>query len=434
LRAEYGGVIEWITIIHEPVSGRISAQNAAVIDYLMLLGDQLPSKHSSIPLSSPDITDEDRAAVLEVLNSRALSLGPKLPAFEEAVCRATKARHAIAVNSGTSGLHLCVRAAGISDGDEVITSPFSFVASANSILFERGKPVFVDIDPLTYNLDPAQIEQAITPRTKAILPVHVFGKPCAMSEIMHIARKHGLTIIEDACEAIGAEYEGTPVGTFGHTGVFAFYPNKQLTTGEGGVIITDDDEAARLCRSWRNQGRADTEGWLEHDELGYNYRLSDINCALGLSQISRLGHVITARHRVAELYNAALKAIPEIIAPSLNQPKCRTSWFVYVVRLANEFGRPERDQVIAELRKRGIGSRNYFPPIHLQPLYQRLFGYRSGSFPVTEHVSDRTIALPFFNRLSEGEIDFVCTELRNVLRSVRPNTAAVGWKSLQPIS
>jgi perosamine synthetase len=387
-----------------------------------------------IPLSSPDISAEDRAAVLEVLNSKALSLGPKLPAFEGAVCQATKSRHAVAVNSGTSGLHLCVRAAGVSDGDEVITTPFSFVASANSILFERGKPVFVDIDPLTYNIDPAQIEQAITLRTKAILPVHVFGRPCAVSEILYIARKHGLTIIEDACEAIGAEYDGRAAGTFGQTGVFAFYPNKQLTTGEGGVIITDDDDVARRCRSWRNQGRSDTEGWLEHDELGYNYRLSDINCALGLSQISRLRSVVEARQRVAELYRAALQAIPEVIPPALEEPKCRTSWFVYVVRLRDEFGRSERDQVIAALRKRGIGSRNYFPPIHLQPLYQRMFGYRPGSFPVTEHISDRTIALPFFNHLSEGEIDRVCTGLRDALQSLTPDPAVAGWNSLQTIS
>ncbi|MGI8962666.1 MAG: DegT/DnrJ/EryC1/StrS family aminotransferase [Bryobacteraceae bacterium] len=387
-----------------------------------------------IPLSSPDVTDQDRAAVLEVLNSSALSLGPKLPAFEQAVCQTTNSRHAIAVNSGTSGLHLCVRAAGISDGDEVITTPFSFVASANCILFERGKPVFIDIDPLTYNLDPGQIEQAITPRTRAILPVHVFGRPCAISEIMRIARKHGLTVIEDSCEAIGAQHQGVPVGTFGQTGVFAFYPNKQLTTGEGGVIITDDDEVARRCRSWRNQGRSDTEGWLEHDELGYNYRLSDINCALGLSQISRLDEVVRARQRVAELYDAALKSIPEVIAPRLEEPQCRTSWFVYVVRLADEFGRPERDQVIAELRRRGVGCRNYFPPIHLQPLYQRMFGYRPSAFPVTEHVSDRTIALPFFNHLSEMQIERVCTELRKAVQSLTGATSLAGQNALQTIS
>jgi len=388
----------------------------------------------NIPLSSPDIRAEDRAAVLDVLSSSALSLGPRLPAFEQAVCRAANSRHAIAVNSGTSGLHLCVRAAGISDGDEVITTPFSFVASANCVLFERGKPVFVDIDPLTYNLDPAQIEQAITPRTKAILPVHVFGRPCNLSEVTRLASKHGLTIIEDACEAIGARYKDVPVGTFGQTGVFAFYPNKQLTTGEGGVIITDDDDVARLCRSWRNQGRADTEGWLEHDELGYNYRLSDINCALGISQIARLGEVIEARQRVAELYDAALESIPEVIAPPIDEPQCRTSWFVYVVRLGDEFGRPERDQVMAHLRKHGIGCRNYFPPIHLQPLYQRMFGHRPGNFPITEHISDRTIALPFFNHLSEGDVDRVCSELRSALQSLTAHPSMAGRNSLLTIS
>jgi perosamine synthetase len=387
-----------------------------------------------IPLSSPDVTDQDRTAVLDVLNSTALSLGPKVPAFEQAVTRVTNSRHAIAVNSGTSGLHLCVKAAGIADGDEVITSPFSFVASANCILFERGKPVFVDIDPRTYNIDPSRIEEAITPRTKAILPVHVFGRPCALSEIGHIAGKHGLTIIEDACEAIGAHYRGIPVGKFGQTGVFAFYPNKQLTTGEGGVIVTDDDQVAQRCRSWRNQGRSDAEGWLEHDDIGYNYRLSDINCALGSSQLSRLKDVISARQRVASLYDAALKSIPEITPPLLEEPECGISWFVYVVRLGDEFNRAHRDQVIAELRNRGIGCRNYFPPIHLQPLYARMFGYRPGAFPITEHVSDRTLALPFFNRLSEGEIDFVCTELKRAIQSLGTETTVRGWHSLQTVS
>jgi perosamine synthetase len=386
-----------------------------------------------VPLSCPEITDEDRAAVLDVLGSTALSLGPKLDAFEQAVARMVGSRNAIAVNSGTSGLHLCVKAAGISDGDEVVTTPFSFVASANCIMFERAKPVFVDIDPLTYNIDALQIERAITPRTKAILPVHVFGRPAALSEILSLARKHGLVVIEDACEAIGAQYEGVPVGTFGQTGVFAFYPNKQLTTGEGGVVITDDDDVARRCRSWRNQGRSDTEGWLEHDEIGYNYRLSDINCALGVSQVSRLGDVVEARRRVAELYNRALEPIPEITPPPLQEPRCRISWFVYVVRLADEFSRQQRDQVIAELRKRGIGCRNYFPPIHLQPLYQRLFGYEKGSFPVTEHVSDRTIALPFFNRLSEAQIELVCKALREAVQSLTVKTPVGGPRSLQVV-
>ncbi len=375
-----------------------------------------------IPLAAPDIREADRAAVLEVLDSGALSLGPKLPAFEEAVARVAKARYAVAVNSGTSALHLCVKAADISDGDEVITSPFSFVASANCILFERARPVFVDIDPVSYNIDASRIEAAITPRTKAILPVHVFGRPCALDEIAYIAQKRGLTIIEDACEAIGAKYHGAPVGTSGQTGVFAFYPNKQLTTGEGGVLVTDDLAIANQCRSWRNQGRADSDGWLEHDSLGYNYRLSDINCALGITQLARLDEVIAARAQVAQFYDGALREIPEVIAPRLSEPNAVISWFVYVVRLSDDFNRADRDRVIAELKRQGIGARNYFPPIHRQPLYQRMFGYRAGSFPITEHIADRTIALPFFNHLTQGEVETVCLSLRNAIHSLRGKT------------
>jgi perosamine synthetase len=375
-----------------------------------------------IPLAAPDIREADRAAVLEVLNSGALSLGPKLPEFEQAVARVSRSRYAVAVNSGTSALHLCVKAAGIRDGDEVITSPFSFVASANCVLFERAKPVFVDIDPVTYNIDASRIEAAITPRTKAILPVHVFGRPCALDDITYIAQKRGLTIIEDACEAIGAKYHNAPVGTSGQTGVFAFYPNKQLTTGEGGVIVTDDLSIANQCRSWRNQGRADSDGWLEHDTLGYNYRLSDINCALGITQLARLDEVISARAQVAEFYDEALREIPELIAPRPSEPDAMISWFVYVVRLTDEFNRADRDRVIAALKRQGIGARNYFPPIHLQPLYQRMFGYCAGAFPITEHIADRTIALPFFNHLTQGEVETVCLSLRNAIHSLGGKT------------
>lgn len=386
-----------------------------------------------IPLSSPDLNQADKAAVLEVLDSPSLSLGPKLAGFERATAHIAGTRHAVATNSGTSALHLCVRAAGIGDGDEVITTPFSFVASANCILFERGKPIFVDIDPVTYNIAPGAIEAAITSRTKAILPVHVFGRPCDIEAVLAIARRHGLVVIEDACEAIGAEYRGRPVGSFGQTGVFAFYPNKQLTTGEGGVLVTDDDRVARQCYSWRNQGRRDSGGWLEHDEIGYNYRLSDINCALGISQMTRLEEIVTARQRVAALYDQALSTISEIVPPRLDEPHCRISWFVYVVRLADEFNRGHRDQLIAELRKRGVDCRNYFPPIHLQPLYRRMFQYRPGSFPVTEHVSDRTVALPFFNRLSERQIESVCTALREAVQSLTASTSLGGWSSLQAV-
>lgn len=379
-----------------------------------------------IPLAAPDIRPADRAAVLEVLDSGALSLGPKLAEFERAVARVTNSRYAVAVNSGTSALHLCVKAAGIRDGDEVITPPFSFIASANCVLFERAKPVFVDIDPITYNIDASRIESAITPRTKAILPVHVFGRPCALADITYIACKHGLTIIEDACEAIGAKYHGAPVGTSGQTGVFAFYPNKQLTTGEGGMIVTDDRLIAQRCRSWRNQGRADSDGWLEHDSLGYNYRLSDINCALGITQLDRLDEVLASRNRVAELYDQALRDIPEIVPPRLNESGASISWFVYVVRLGDEFSRRERDQIVSLLKQQGIGCRNYFPPIHLQPLYRQMFGYRPGAFPVTEHVADRTIALPFFNHLTEEKIRFVCSSLRNAIQSLTGKPRVAG--------
>ncbi len=372
-----------------------------------------------IPLSSPDLNDDDKNAVLDVLNSRTLSLGPKLLEFEKAAADIAGTRHAIAVNSGTSGLHLCVRAAGISPGDEVITSPFSFVASSNCILFERATPVFVDIDPVTYNIIPESIEAAITPRTKALLPVHIFGRPCEIEPILQIANKHGLPVIEDSCEAIGARYFGKPVGSFGQSGVFAFYPNKQVTTGEGGVIVTDDDAVARQCRSLRNQGRA-ASNWLEHDLIGYNYRLSDVNCALGVNQLRRVDEILAARSRVARTYNQALQCIPEVTPPGVDHPNSEISWFVYVVRLADEFTAADRDRVLLELQRQGVECRNYFPPIHLQAVYRNLFGYKDGAFPVTEHVAARTVALPFFNRLSEDQIEYVTTALRNAIDSLKP--------------
>jgi perosamine synthetase len=377
----------------------------------------------TIPLSSPDITDVERQAVLEVLNGHELSLGPRLPAFERAVAEFTDAKHAVAVNSGTSALHLCVKAAGIGPGDEVITTPFSFVASANCVLFERGVPVFVDIDPDTYNIDTGRIEAAITPRTRAILPVHVFGRPCRIREILHIAARHGLQVIEDACEALGTSWGGKAAGTFGQTGVFAFYPNKQMTTGEGGMIITGDEDIANHCRSWRNQGRAAGAGWLQHEKLGYNYRLSDLNCALGIAQVSRLQDMLARRAHVARMYDQALAGIPELVRPRLDEPGGQISWFVYVVRLQDEFTREDRDTVLDALRQRGIGCNNYFSPIHLQPFYRCLYG--PGDFPVTERVADRTIAVPFFNDLSRDEIQCVAAALRGSLTASRRRLWAV---------
>ncbi|MBI3695406.1 MAG: DegT/DnrJ/EryC1/StrS family aminotransferase [Acidobacteria bacterium] len=379
---------------------------------------------TTIPLSSPDLIDCDVAAVLEVLCGPRLSLGPKVPAFEQAIAERAGVRHAVAVNSGTSALHLCIKAAGIGEDDEVITTPFSFVASANCVLFENGTPVFVDIDPVTWNMDPGRIEQAITPRTKAILPVHVFGRPCAMDQILEIARRHRLTVIEDACETIGARYKGRPVGSLGQTGVFAFYPNKQLTTGEGGAIVTDDAEVAALCRSWRNQGRGENGGWLQHERLGYNYRLSDINCALGLAQIERLDEILTRRACVAALYTEKIRNIPELIAPADAESETEMSWFVYVVRLQDEFTRQDRDAVLEKLRSRGIECNDYFTPIHLQPFYQSRFGFHYGDFPITESVAERTIALPFYNQLTEAAVERVCRSLREAVHS-RQATRAV---------
>lgn len=372
-----------------------------------------------IPLSAPDITDEERACVLEVLLGRNLSLGPRLPAFEQALCDLTGARHAIAVNSGTSALHLCIKAAGIGEGDEVITTPFSFVASANCALFERAVPVFVDIDPDTWNLDVSRIEAAITPRTRAILPVHVFGRPCPMGPILKIADAHGLKVLEDSCEAIGATSSGRAVGTFGQTGTFAFYPNKQITTGEGGAIVTDDDHVAMLCRSWRNQGRAENGGWLQHERLGYNYRLSEMNCALGFVQLSRLPEILASRAKVAARYTRLLQdLVPQVHVPAPAASSDEISWFTYVVRLRDEFSTEARDAVVQSLRLRGIACNTYFSPIHLQPFYRDMFGYRSGDFPVTERIAGRTIALPFFNQLTDEEIEIVCNALSDAVSAL----------------
>ncbi len=375
-----------------------------------------------IPLSSPDVSAQDRELVLNILSGTTLSLGPTLPAFEAAMAEVAGTRFAVAVNSGTSALHLCIKAAGIGEGDEVITTPFSFVASANCALYERAIPRFVDIDIDTYNIDNSQISVSINDRTRAILPVHVFGRPCNMREIGAIARLHNLAVIEDSCEAIGATFEGRKIGSFGDSGCFAFYPNKQITTGEGGAVVTNDENVARLCRSWRNQGRSEGGAWLQHERLGYNYRLSDINCALGLGQLSRLDEILKKRMHVATAYRDALSSVPAVITP---RPEPGMSWFVYVVRLQDEFTREQRDQVLASLRNEGIGCNNYFAPIHLQAFYAEKFGYRRGDFPVTEHVADRTIALPFFNNLTTSQIEIVTSALSRAIGNVKTRSAPV---------
>ena len=374
----------------------------------------------NIPLSSPDITELEKKYVLDVLNSPNLSLGPKLPEFEARLANYVGTNYAVAVNSGTSALHCCIKALGIGDGDLVITTPFSFVSSANCILFERAKPVFVDIDPSTYNIDATKVEETIrnlgpqASNLKAILPVHVFGQPCDMNRISDIAGKYNLKVIEDSCEALGAKFNGEKAGTLGDCGVFAFYPNKQMTTGEGGVVVTDNENIALLCRSLRNQGRDDDSSWLAHARLGYNYRLSDINCALGLAQLERIDEILEKRARVAEMYNQRIKDAEGIRIPFVSG-NIKMSWFVYVVLLEERYDREDRDRILLGLRERGIGCNNYFVPIHLQPFYMEMFGYKKGDFPITEYTAERTIALPFYNNLQEQQIDYVVSNLKTLL-------------------
>ncbi|WP_238455513.1 DegT/DnrJ/EryC1/StrS family aminotransferase [Desulfolucanica intricata] len=365
----------------------------------------------NVPLSAPDIGPLEREAVLQVLSGPVLSIGPQLKDFERLVAAYVGVKYAVAVNSGTGALHLIIRSLGITEGDEVITTPFSFIASSNCILFERAKPVFVDIDPLTLNIDAGKIEEKITTRTKAILPVHVFGYPANMREILVIAKKYGLYVIEDACEALGARYYDKMAGSLGDAGVFAFYPNKQITTGEGGMVVTNNKDLADLCRSMRNQGRGNAGEWLEHVRLGYNYRMDELSAALGVAQMRRLEEILNKRQAVAEKYNARLKQIPKVELPYVG-PEIKMSWFVYVVRV------PSRNRVMKYLRDKGVGCRPYFQPIHLQPFYVEKFGYQRGDYPVTEGVASSTLALPFASNLTDEQIDYVVEILAEALSQV----------------
>jgi perosamine synthetase len=362
-----------------------------------------------IPLARPVLGADEEERVLAVLRSGQLSLGPLLDAFEQAFAARLGAAHASAVSSGTAGLHLALRAVGVGDGDEVITSPFSFVASANVAVYERATPVFADVDPVTLNLDPDAAAAAVTERTAALLPVHVFGYPADMPALERI----GLPIVEDACEALGACYaDGTAVGARGHQAVFGFYANKQLTTGEGGMITTADGATKRRLDSERNQGRAPDMGWLDHDRLGFNYRLSDIACALGLAQLQRLDGLLTQRARVAELYRSLLGDLDGLQLPCPDAGGNRRGWFVFVVQLPHGV---ERDATVRALGDRAIPSKPYFPAIHLMTYYREHFGHREGEFPVCEDVAARSIALPFFPSMTEGQVERVAVELRAVL-------------------
>lgn len=361
-----------------------------------------------IPMSSPDITALEVAAVTDVLHSRRLSLGPHLQAFEDAVAAYTGSRFAIGVNSGTSGLHLAMIAAGIKPGDEVITPSFSFIASANCILYERGTPVFVDVDARTGNIDPRLIAAAITPRTRAIVVVDAFGQPADIDPIMDTARRHGLFVIHDACESLGAEYRGRRVRP-AHATVYAFYPNKQITTGEGGMMTTDDPDWAALFRSLRNQGRDVFNGHLEHNRLGYNYRLDEMSAALGAVQMQRLDDILTRRAQVAAWYDERVAAIPGVFRPQIAASTTRMSWFVYVVRFARSV---DRDRMIAHLQERGIPSRAYFNPIHLQPYYRECFHTGHGDLPVTEMLGATSLALPFSSIMTREQVEYVCFHLK----------------------
>jgi len=371
-----------------------------------------------IPLAKPDIDPTDVEAVLEVMRTSQLALGPKLTAFELAMANYVGVDHGVAVNSGTSALHLILEGLGIGEGDEVITTPFSFIASSNCILFVRAEPIFVDIDPVTLCIDPERIEDAITPRTKAILAVDVFGQPADWPALERIADRHGLLLIEDSAEALGSRLGGRACGSFGRAGIFGFYPNKQITTGEGGMVVTDDPNLAARCRSMADQGRGDGDDWLKHVRLGYNYRMDELSAALGLAQLARIDEIVAARARVAGLYGDAFREVDAVVPPAA-VGNVAVSWFVYVVRLDESFSQANRDTVIRGLTERGVGCRNYFAPIHLQPFYRNELGTKEGDFPVTEDVGSRTIALPFHDRLREDEIAFVVEALKRETERLR---------------
>ena len=373
---------------------------------------------ADIPLSSPDITEAEIEAVTAVMRTNSLSLGPKLEEFEDALAAFHSMPHAIAVSSGTAALHLAIRALNIRDGDEVIVPSFTFIAVANAVTYERATPVFVDIDPATLNMNPECVEAAITPRTRAIIVVHTFGVPAEMAALMSIAHRHHLAVIEDACEAIGATYNDQRVGGFGDVSIFAFYPNKQITTGEGGAVLARDEKIANRIRALRNQGRYPSSGWLQHNEIGYNYRLSEIACALGLVQLSRLDDILKQRAQVALRYDRLLASVNNIERPPLALPSRSISWFVYVVRLAAHLGSDARDKILTAMQEHGIGCARYFAPVHLQPAYGNASSAQRAILPVTESIAKRTLALPFFNRLPDSDARRVAEALASAMEAV----------------
>lgn len=364
-----------------------------------------------INLSAPWIDERDEELVLEVLRSGWLSLGPTGPRFEALMAEAAGAPYCAAVSSGTAGLHLCMRLAGVGPGDEVITSPYSFVASANCAIYEGATPIFADIDPHTFNLDPAAVEAAITPRTKAIVAVDIFGYPCELDPLLALCEQHGIAMVEDACEALGATYKGAKIGSHGHPAVFAFYPNKQMTTGEGGAVTTGSEQEFELLTSLRNQGRLETSSWLQHGRLGYNYRLDDLSAALGIGQLEKLDQILAARSEVAARYGELLRGV-DVEAPLEDDADHTRSWFVYVVKLPEG---ADRDGVMARLSDEGIATAPYLPSIHLQSYMRERYGFAEGMLPVSEDCSARTMALPFHARLDREDQERVVEALRAAL-------------------
>ncbi len=374
----------------------------------------------AIPLSKPDVGPLEMELVRDVMSSGRLAIGPMTEQFERLVARKAGCQHGVAVSSGTCGLHLLMQSLGIGLGDEVVTTPLSFIASANPIVYVGARPVFVDVCPRTLNMDPNQLERAISPRTRAIVGVEAFGNPAYMDAYAQIAAKHEIPMIEDSCEALGTTHKGRPCGSFGRAGVFGFYPNKQITTGEGGMIVTDDSHLADMCRSLRNQGRdvfpdSASEGqklgaWLQHPRIGYNYRMNELSAALGCAQMRRFDEMMAKRERVAQYYIQRLSGIESLVLPTI-EPESAMTWFVFVVRLTTEYTAEDRDRIVDGLRTHDVGSATYFPCIHLQPPYRERFGFKPGDFPIAESISGRTIALPFYNDLTEREIDLIAQTL-----------------------
>jgi perosamine synthetase len=367
-----------------------------------------------IPLARPLLGPREEELVLDTLRSGRLSLGARLAEFEAGLGDFLGGRaHVSAVSSGTAGLHLAIRAAGVQGGDEVVTTPFSFVASANCLLYERARPIFCDIDSRTLNIDPEAAAAAVGERTSGLLPVHIFGYPADMPALERLAMVRGLWIVEDACEALGAVHaDGRPVGARGNPAVFGFYPNKQLTTGEGGAVASPTPELKERIDSERNQGRSPDMGWLDHDRLGFNYRLDELSCSLGLAQLERVDELLAARKRVASLYGSALEGIEGLDLPCRDAGGDRRSWFVYVVQLPEGV---DRDYAVRDLREQGVDSKPYLPAIHLMSFYRELYGHREGEFPVCEDVARRSLALPFFPQLTEGQVERVAAALRRAI-------------------